>query len=254
MMSRRAAGPFIVKAHKRSMVQARAEAQRTVIELDPNAVTAAELPEETAEENAIKMAAKIKKMKVVELRQECVKAMISEAGLKAELQKRLLQFYNCNVIHAQTVRGKHKATWKRRRVPVQKRPFTNQSFNVESLTKMLPSFPDSLPTPRECFSFYFTDEMFELGRTCTNMYPRFLRSQMQPPPWHNDRNPWPPKWTDHPWNFTPEQFQNCVGALYMLGVKHKGKDDLRSMFGSDPLYSEDWIKKVMSRPHNRDLR
>ena len=29
MMSRRAAGPFIVKTHKRSMVQARAEAQRT---------------------------------------------------------------------------------------------------------------------------------------------------------------------------------------------------------------------------------
>ena len=33
----------------------------------------------------------------------------------------------------------------------------------------------------------------------------------------------------------------------MFGLKHKGRDDLRSMFGSDEFYKEEWIKDLTSR-------
>ena len=108
-------------------------------------------------------------MNVVELRAECAKAMISETGRKSELAKRLLKHHGCNVIPTQVVTGKHKAKWQRRRFPSRNQPFTNETFNVDSLTKMLPSFPDKMPSPNECYDVYFTDEMWELGRSCTNV-------------------------------------------------------------------------------------
>mgnify|MGYP003331237136 CR=1 FL=1 len=36
-------------------------------------------------------------------------------------------------------------------------------------------------------------------------------------------------------------------TLYIPGLKYKGKDDLRTMFGSDKFYAEPWLKSITRR-------
>ena len=252
-MPRRKASPYIVKVHRREQIQKQAKKTKSVRLTSASASAAASATnfddedtndedEDDEDERAVAMGVAIRKMKVKELQQECAKAMLNESGLKAELQARLLEHYKCKDVQTEVRKGKHKCKWERKQFPAPPTPFTDEDFNAASLDIHLDSFPDAVPSPGECYDFYVTDEMWELGRSCTNMYPTTLRSQMQPPPWHSAKKPWPPKWTETPWIFTPEQFKDNTVALYMLGLKHKGKDDLRAMFGSDEFYREDWLK------------
>ena len=250
MMPRRKAGRYIVKAHRRKQIQKKAK-ETTIVDLSSTATanfSDDDADEESEEDDrAIAIATSIKKMKVKQLREECVKVMLSDSGLKHALQERLLQHYNCKDVTKEVTKGKHKCKWERKQFPAKPTPFTDNTFNATSLKQHLSSFPDAVPSPGNCYGFYMTDEMWELGRTCTNMYPTTLRSQMQPPPWHSAKKPWPPKWTERPWTFSPQQFKNNTVALYMLGLKHKGKDDLRSMFGSHEFYQEEWLKELTTR-------
>ena len=246
-MTRKKASPYIVKAHRRKQIQDAAES--TVSLTLPAAADASTTTteEDRSSDELIRMAVEIKKMKLKELRAACGKAMLNESGLKKELQQRLMEHHKCNNIVQETTKGKHACTWERKKFNATPTPFTDERFNVESLTKHLPSFPDAVPEPGECYDFFVTDEMWKLGLGCTNNYPRTIRSQMQPPPWHRANLPWPPKWTETPWQFTMKQFKANTVVLYELGLKHKGKDDLRSMFGSDDLYKEEWLKELTTR-------
>ena len=247
MMSRSKAGRYIVKAHKREQIQKKAK-ETTIVDLSSASAAAYDADDEEEDnDRAIAMAISIKKMKVKQLREECAKAMLNDSGLKKVLQQRLLQHYKCKDVATEVTKGKHKCKWRRKQFPAAPTPFTDDKFNVTSLKQHLPSFPDAVPSPGECYGFYMTDEMWDLGRTCTNMYPTTLRSQMQPPPWHSPKNPWSPRWTETPWTFSSEEFRNNTVALYKLGLKHKGKDDLRSMFGSDEFYQEEWLKELTTR-------
>ena len=136
------------------------------------------------------MAVSIKKMKVKQLRVECDKAMINDSGFQKALQQRLLQHYKCKDVVTEVMKGNHKCKWRRKQFPATPTPFTDDKFNAKSLEQHLPSsFPGAIPSPCECYGFYITDEMWNLGRTCTNIYPTTLRSQMQPPPWHSSKQP-----------------------------------------------------------------
>ena len=198
-MPRRKASPYIVKAHRREQIQKQAKKAKSVPLASSSAAAAASATnfddedaddeDEEDDERAIAMGVAIKKMKVKELRQECAKAMLNESGLKAELQDRLLQHYKCKDVQTEVRKGKHKCKWERKQFPAPPTPFTDEDFNAESLKEHLPSFPDAVPSPGECYGFYMTDDMWELGRSCTNMYPTTLRSQMQPPPWHSAKKP-----------------------------------------------------------------
>ena len=247
-MTRKQAAPYIVKAHRKKQVQD--EAERGTVDLTAAAASSVTEPEkskEHASHAAIQMAVKIKKMKVKELREECTKAMLDESGLKKALQERLMEHYKCKDILHETTKGKHSCVWTRKTFDATPTPFTDQDFNEKSLAQYLPSFPETMPNPGECYDFFMIEEMWRLGLECTNIYPRIIRSQMQPPPWHRAKLPWPPVWTETPWTFTMQQFKANTAALYMLGVKHKGKDNLRSMFGSDEFYQEDWLKEITTR-------
>ena len=44
-----------------------------------------------------------------------------------------------------------------------------------------------------------------------------------------------------------KQFKANTAALYLLGLKHKGKDNLRDMFSTDEFYQEKWLKEITTR-------
>ena len=196
------------------------------------------------------MSVYIAKMNVKELRARCDKLKLNSTGLKKDLRDRLAEHYKCSVVTQEKIKGKHKCKWENKIFAdaCTPRPFTDADFNVESLTRLLTCFPDRMPTCGECYEFFHTEEMWELGLTCTNNYPRTIRSQLQPPPWHKSSKPWPPVWTANPWTFTMKEFKNCTAALYLLGLKHKGKDALRWCFLKDtdkcPLAYKKFIKNV----------
>ena len=76
-------------------------------------------------------------------------------------------------------KGKHVYKWQQhKKFDVTPVPFTNEGFNLVSLSKHLPSFPETIPDPGECYDFFMTDEIFDIGLQCTNQYPRQIRSQM----------------------------------------------------------------------------
>ena len=173
MMPRLKAAKFIVKAHRRAQIQKQAKASAIVDLSSASAAAEAEAEDaddedEEADDARVAMAVSIKKMKVKQLREECVKAMINESGLKKVLQERLLEHYKCKDVGKEVTKGKHKCKWERKQFPATPRPFTDEAFNVTSLTQHLPSFPDANPSPGEYYGFFMTPEMWELGRTCTN--------------------------------------------------------------------------------------
>ena len=219
-MSRANASRFMVKAHKREQVQNQAKKS--------NASAAAAVSESSSEEDeedrATRMSVYIMKMNVKDLRARCDKLKLNSTGLKKELRARLTQHYNCSrsLVEKETTKGKHTCKWERKIFADEcaSRPFTDTEFNVVSLTRLLPSFPDSIPSCGECYDFFHTPEMWQLGLDCTNNYPRTIRSQMQPPPWHKANQPWPPVWTDNPWTFTMKQFKANTAVMYLLGLKH----------------------------------
>lgn len=182
-MTRKKAAACIVKAHRRKQVQDAAESATVDLTAAPTAAAAsATMTAEEVNHEAVKMAVRIKKMRVKEMREECGKLMLNESGLKKALQERLMQHYKCQNILQETVKGKHACKWERKKFDAAPTPFTDAGFNVRSLIVHLPSFPDAVPSPGECHGFFVTDEMWRLGLECTNYYPRTIRSQMQPPP------------------------------------------------------------------------
>ena len=225
-MSRKKASPYIVKAHRKKQIQDKAEAG--AVDLTVSAAAAAATTEEETSEAAVRMAVNIKKMKVSELRALCAKEMLNESGLKAVLQQRLMEHYKCQNILQETTKGKHKCVWKRKKFDATPTPFTDQGFNEASLKKHLPSFAQGkMPSQGECYDFFMTEEMWNLGLGCTNNYPRQIRSQMQPPPWHNPKMPWPPLWTEKPWVFNMEQFKTNTAVLYKVGSDWRSTFDVR---------------------------
>lgn len=246
-MSRANAAPFMVKAHKREQVQK--QANKANASAAASAVAASDDSSEDEEDRTARMSVYIMKMNVKDLRDRCDKLKLNSTGLKKDLRARLAQHYNCSLVSKETTTGKHACKWERKVFADEctKREFTDTDFNVASLTRLLPSFPDSMPSCGECYDFFHTNDMWELGLNCTNNYPRTIRSQMQPPPWHRANQPWPPVWTEHPWTFDMKQFKSNTAALYLLGLKHKGKDNLRDVFSTDPFYEEKWLKEITTR-------
>ena len=43
------------------------------------------------------------------------------------------------------------------------------------------------------------------------------------------------------------EFKANTVSLYKLGLNHKGKDDLSSIFGSGGFYQEEWLKQITTR-------
>ena len=182
-MSRANAGPFMVKAHKREQVQKQAK-KASAATVSTALSDSSTDSEDEDEDKAARMSVYIMKLNVKELRARCERLGLNSTGLKKELRARLAQYYNCSLVSKETTKGKHKCKWERKIFADEctPRPFTDTEFNVESLTRLLPSFPDSIPSAGECYDFFHTDEMWDIGLTCTNNYPTTIRSQMQPPP------------------------------------------------------------------------
>ena len=44
-----------------------------------------------------------------------------------------------------------------------------------------------------------------------------------------------------------KQFKVNTAAMYLLGLKHKGKDTLCDMFSTDEFYEEKWLKEITTR-------
>ena len=190
-------------------------------------------------------------------KQKCVEYAkqtgIDTHGTRKELRERIAKHHCIDLTNTKSNKpkeetAKHEATWAPKRVKTKRRPFTGQDFNVKSLEANLPGFKDGkCPDPWECWEFFFTDEMIDLGVKCTNQYPKYLNSCLVRPPWVNSKMPWPPKWTSHPVKFDRKTFKEQMMVLYLLGLKQKRRSRLRPMFGSDEVLSEPWLKQWTTR-------
>lgn len=245
----------IVNAYKKKCVKDKVMASRATASAAASATVSEEVDltvDSDDEEGQIRAAIGLRKMKKKECFDVCKKLGVDTHGSVKELRTRIAKVRHIDLAAPDSekkvrIEAKHKATWAPRRVTVERAPFTRERFNMESLTAHLPGFPDRCPTPAECWQFFFTKEMVQLGVQCTNLYPRYISSCMVRPPWVREDHSWPPKWTASAVKFTEETFVTQLMVLYMLGLKHKRRCTLRSMFGTDEYFAERWLKRMTSR-------
>ena len=160
----------IIDAHRRKQIKDHTLA--TAATAGASADSAAELIPVTAdsdEATKIQLACKISKMLKPECLQECQKNGLDCNGTRAELRKRLADFFNVDLNlatrdTAQKATGKHAATWTDKETDVRPTPFSDADFNFDSLSRHLPGFPDRMSAEKECWRFYFTQEMEDLDR------------------------------------------------------------------------------------------
>ena len=192
----------------------------------------------------------IKRMLKADLQKRLAELELSPRGTRQELRTRLANYYKVVLDEPgdnDAAAGKHKTQWKNKEFATGPAPFLDDDFNRISLAQHLPSLADGLPTPAACWKFYFTEEMVDLGISCTNSYPKYINSLMVRPPWTRKDHPWPPTWVSEPHEFTKEEFMTCLACLFLLGLKNKRRSTLRQMFGNDPLHREDWLKALVTR-------
>ena len=211
----------IVNAHKKQQIKNKAV--RT--DLTPPAEALRRISSEDLE-GQVEVSRVIKVMLKPQCVEHCQKVGIATNGSRQDLRDRLAEYYNIDLDAATALKkqgtgAKHAAEWQSTAVPVTPIPFTDSQFNLESLAKFLPSFPDKMPSPGEAWNFYFTDEMIDLGVTCSNVYPSYLKSCLVRPPWTREGLPWPPKWTSNPVTFNHDTFRQQLMVMYMLGLKQK---------------------------------
>ena len=206
-------------------------------------------PGQATETQQIKLALSIKAMRVVRLRSELDALKLNSSGLKQELQERLCKYYKVSLPEKEdaTVSGKHKAKWVNKSLPVTQTDFTEKDFNVKSLAGKLAGFPDRVPEPWECHNFFVTDEMWQLGVDQANLYPKTLAATSTRPPWTPEQHPCPPKWTAKRHVFDLCEYQHYTMVMHLLGLKRCGKHNLRTMFSSDEVLQEPWLKKICTR-------
>ena len=248
-MHRSNAAEAVRAAHRKSLI-AKSASKSIPLPLE----IAAKVDESGSDAAAKKRAAIVHSIKCMK-KAQCVKAcsdlQLNTSGRVAELRDRLASHYEVDLTNdddSAPEGPKHKAKWGTRRIPVNPIPFTNQDFNKESLSKHLPGFKDGImPEPHQCYTFYHTQEMWDLGRRQTNKYPYFLAASQVRPPWLHPSMPWPPEWCKKPKKFTDELFKSCTMTQYILGLKRLKRTELRSMFSNDLLYHEAWLKKLLSR-------
>ena len=250
--TRSKARPQIVSAYKKKLIKD--HTMKLPNATDPNAPFVAEIDLSTVEsddeEGQVRAAVKISKMLKAECLWECKKQSLDSHGTRTELRDRIAKHHSIdltNVAAEAKVEPKHKATWTTTRIAVTKVPFTYDRFNVLSLTKHLPSFPENTPEPAECWQFFFTKDMLQLGVECTNNYPKYISSCLVRPPWIREGLPWPPIWTKNPVVFDEATFMTQLVVLYMLGLKQKRRCRLRPMFGTDQYFQELWLKQMTTR-------
>ena len=104
-----------------------------------------------------------------------------------------------------------------------------------------------MPEPWECHGFFHTEEMWQLGLDQCNAYPRSINVQATRPPWVPAKRPWPPVWTSSPKEFTLPEYKHNTMILHLLGLKHCGTNNVRTMFSSDEVMQEKWLKDICSR-------
>ena len=251
-MTRAKARDQIVAAHRKHCIKQKAEEAAA----EKSAAAAGSEIDLTVdsddEEGQLRAACIIKKMVKDDCVQYAKKKGLDTHGTRAELRERIAAHHCIDLTIADSVGkkmpAKHKATWSTKRVHNRRRPFTNEQFNVESLKANLPGYEDGkCPDPWECWEFFFTKEMLDLGVKCSNQYPKYINSCLVRPPWINASLPWPPKWAAKPYKFDAKTFREQIMVLYLLGLKQKRRCRLRPMFGNDGLYSEPWLKKWTTR-------
>lgn len=186
MFTRAKATTQVVAAHRRKQIKD--HAMSTAASASSSAVQLDSI-EEGDDAGQIAAAVKISKMLKSECVEECKKLQLDVTGSRAELRERIAAHCHIDLGLAKRTSqqkqptGKHAAHWTANAAHVAPVPFGDSTYNVESLKKLLAGFPDTMPTPEDCWEFFFTPEMQELGSKCTNIYPKFINSCLVRPPW-----------------------------------------------------------------------
>ena len=197
--------------------------------------------------NLPKTFAELKKLRVADLRNLLKGEQLSFEGLKADLVSRLAEHIGMENVPTAPPVGKHKAVWKAKKVTVTPTPFSRQDFNAESLAANLHAWPKTMPSPLQCHKFFFTEDMFELGRTQLNQYPHYLQSLQVRPPWANKKSKWPPNWTRTAHKLDKRHYMHNMYIMYLLGFKKLGSRDLRGLFSTNPMDRDPLLCELTTR-------
>ena len=176
--------PHIIKRHKNDLVKKKTT-KTTPIDLTEVPTSACTTTSTTTDEldevkRKITLVITINKM----LKTDCIKQLenfsLRTDGKRSELRDRLAAHYGVDLVNdapqsAQKTTDKHKANWSPVRRAVSPAPFTAQDFNQKSLETNLPGYKDNvLPEPHDCYSFFHTQDMWDMERNNTNVYPFFF--------------------------------------------------------------------------------